>query len=39
MMQQMIGMLPAGMLEKDGSGNIVAVRGLRLLSAGDITEL
>jgi hypothetical protein len=39
MVQQLIAMLPASMLEKDGSGNIVAVRGLRLLSAGDITEL
>jgi hypothetical protein len=39
MVQQIISMLTPGMLEKDGSGNIVAVRGLRLLSAGDITEL
>ncbi len=40
MVQQIISMLPADMLEKDASGkDIVAVRGLRLLSAGDLTEL
>jgi len=39
MVTQMSAMLPAGMLERDGSGKIVAVRGLRLLSAGDIAEL
>jgi len=40
MVQQIIAMLPASMLEKDASGrNIVAVRGLRLISAGGITEL
>jgi hypothetical protein len=39
MVQQIIAMLPASMLEKDASGDTVAVRGLRLLSAGDITEL
>jgi hypothetical protein len=37
--QQFISLLPADMLEKDASDNIVAVRGLRLLSAGGITEL
>jgi hypothetical protein len=40
MVQQIISMMPAYMLEKDVSGkNIVAVRGMRLLSAGDLTEL
>jgi hypothetical protein len=40
MVQQIISMLPADMLEKDASGKeIVAVRGMRLLSAGDLTGL
>jgi len=31
--------LPDGQKEKDGSGNVIALRFLRLVSAGDLTKL
>lgn len=39
MVQQVMSLLTMGMVEKDALGDTVAIRGLRLLSADDITEL
>ncbi len=39
LMQLYESQLPDGQKEKDGSGNMIAMRFLRLVSAGDLTKL
>ena len=39
MVQQYLSLLPESMKEKNAKGDIVAIRGMRLLSAGDLTVL
>lgn len=39
MVQQYLALLPENMKEKNAGGQVVAIRGMRLLSAGDLTVL